>query len=205
MASCNIQRYVQEALKAIPDHVLDAPPPELDALPAFSLPQPLPPPHSTSAHAGTDVSSPSAALLPESSADAGDASGEQSRELQQVALLGTSEAIADVREAAAAPRQAEQAAAGWAPASGEEQIAEPKRLRLDSSTAGDARGTGAAEDQSGIALEDHQHVKGQSSLEQGLKQAQEGDVDAGSALDHHSEQEGKHRPFLEKGRVLVSA
>ena len=37
------QSCMQEAMKAIPDHVLDAAPPQLDALPAFSLPQPLHP------------------------------------------------------------------------------------------------------------------------------------------------------------------
>ncbi len=196
---------VQEALKAIPEEVLDAPPPQLDALPAFALPQPLPPPHSTSAHAGIGASTVTAALVPESLAAAGDAPGERSRKQQQQADLACTEDIADVREGTAAPQQAAHAAAACVSASSEDQIAEPKRLRLDSCAAGDVPGAAMAENHSGIAPDDQHQSEGQSSLEQGLQYAQEGGIDDGLALEQHSEQAGKHRPYLEKGRVLVSA
>ena len=204
MGPCDHCRHAQEALKTIPDHVLDAPPPQLDALPTFSLPEPLPPPHSALAHAGGGVSSLNAALLPKSVADPAGASEEHSREQQQAALLGTSQAIADIREATAASRQPEHAAAVSMSGSGGEGTAEAKRLRLDSCAAGDVPGAGAAEDHSGVALDPH-HIEGQSTLEQGLQHAQEEGIDAAMALEQHPEQTGKHRPYLEKGRVLVSA
>ena len=215
------QSCMQEAMKAIPDHVLDAAPPQLDALPAFSLPQPLPPGHSTLAHAGsctgtlahagTGVSSPGAAVLPDLSADSGPKSGEQNREHQHVAPFETSEQVADSREASAAPQHAKHAAVLCMSSGGGEGIAETKRLCLDSSTAGDVPLAGANQDQSRVARDSAQQPdqahESRPGQEQGLQHAEDtgGGIDLTQCLDQHSEQAEKHHPYLDKGRLLVSA
>lgn len=196
-----ISMRMQEALKAIPDQVLDAPPPQLDVLPAFSLPQPLPPAHSTSANVRSAVSSLDAAVVPNPLADAAHVSGEQ----RQAASLGASEGTNGMREASAAPQQAEHAAALYMSASGGEKAAETKRLRLDSGAAGNFPLAGAAEDQSEVARDVGHEVESQSTLEQGVQHAQEGHAGIQSVLEQHCEQAERHDTLLEKGRVLVSA
>ena len=192
---------LQEALKAIPDQVLDAPPPQLDVLPAFSLPQTLPPSHSTSGSVRSGVSSLDAAVAPSLLAYAAHIHEEQ----PQAARLGASAGITDMRETSAAQRQAEHTAAMCVSASAGEGTAESQRLCLDSGAAVDVPLAGAAEDQSDVARGDRHEVESESTLEQGLQHAQKGDAGVHSALEQHCEQAGRHSTLLEKGRVLVSA
>ena len=198
---------LQEAMKAIPDQVLDAPPPQLDALPAFSLPQPLPPLRhapadarsctGTSANARAGVSSPGAALLSASSAGAAPIPGEQSSERWQ-APLQASEVAADVGEPSAA-RQGERAGVLC---SGE-GTAETKRLRLNSSRAGDVPLAGAAQVAQGSA----QLPDSGPCQNQGAQHVEDtgGGMYVTQCLEQQSEQAGKHHSCLDKSRLLVSA
>ena len=196
-------------MKAVPDQVLDAPPPQLEALPAFTLPQPLPPPHSTLARAGNGASSAGAALALDGRANGVHSSGQQSTEQQQeqAGSLGTSRGLAGVQDASAAPRRAERAGLLAASASGGEATAEAKRLRLDSDTAAHAPLADMAEGQTWMAQDSSQQADRSLGLAQALQQAQEQGRSAEHAqcLAQQPERAEKQRSFLEQTGVLVTS
>ena len=221
-------------MKTIPDHVLDAPPPQLEALPAFSLPEPLPCPHSSSAHAGNGASSRAGTLVLAHAADTASNYGKQMLEQQQeIVTLGASQEVADVRETSsvamvaaeyavplcasaaeegtakapssreAAPQHTtEHVATACASAPGEQEVADAKRLRLDSEA---ARSVSHAIPPGGQELQGLQQVERRSGLEEGLEHAQQGEVGLVEDSDQQFEQADRRHAFLKEGRVLISA
>ena len=217
-------------MKTVPDCVLDAPPPQLEALPAFLLPEPLPSPHSTSAHAGNGASSGVRALVPALAADEARNSGKQ--EQQEIVSVGTSQEIADVRKSSAVPTiaaghaaplcasAAEEEGTVQAPsvreasaaqqhttehaatAPGEQGTADAKRLRLDSEA---ARDVSHAIPPGGQEQHGSQRVERCSGLEEGLERAQEGGAELVEHLDQQLEQADRRHAFLKESRVLISA
>jgi len=223
-------------MKTIPDHVLDAPPPQLEALPAFLLPEPLPCPHSTSAHAGNGASSGEGTLVLALAADSASNLGKQMPQQQQgIVSLSRSQEAADVREtssvpmiaaehavplciseteegtgkalsvreASAAPQHtSEHVATACAVAPGEQEIADAKRLRLDSEA---ASGVSHAIPPGGQEQHGSQQVERRLGLEEGLEHAQQGEVELVEHLDQQCEQADGRHAFLKEGRVLISA
>jgi len=222
-------------MKTIPDHVLDAPPPQLEALPAFLLPEHLPCPHSTSAHAGNGASSGAGTLVPALAADTASNHGKHMpRQQQGIVSLGTSQEVADVRETSSVPtiaaehavplcasateegtaralsiREAsavpqlttEYAATACASAPGEHEIADAKRLRLDSKA---ASGVSHAIPPGGHEQHGSQQVERRSGIEEGSEHLQQGEVEVVEHLDQFEQADGRHA-FLKEGRVLISA
>ena len=58
-----LHALLQEAMKVVPDRVLDAPPPQLEALPDFTLPEALPQPHGALACSGPQLVTEAAMLI----------------------------------------------------------------------------------------------------------------------------------------------
>ena len=58
-----LHALLQEAMKVVPECVLDAPPPQLEALPDFTLPEALPQPHGALASSGLQLVAEAAVLI----------------------------------------------------------------------------------------------------------------------------------------------
>lgn len=193
-------------MKVVPEHVLDAPSPQLEALPEFSLPQPMPPSLNSLASLGNGTSS--AAAGP-SSRDAAFSSGVHigGNERQQAELAGDAEDIADVRVPCGAVQYAVGcAAAGSASAEAEEEAsAEAKRLRINSAALR-AAPTAAAGEQGGNLL---QHSQIQQPEGHAMTSDQAGEAGAGAEFcsdqQPHLKQTDGQSALLLRSRILISS
>ena len=194
-------------MKVLPEQVLDALPPQLEALPEFSLPQPMPPPLNSLASLGNGTSS--AAAGP-SSRDAAFSSGVHigGNERQHAELAGDAEDIADVRVPCGAVQYAVGcAAAGSASAEAEEEAsAEAKRLRINSAAALRAAPTAAAGEQGGDLL---QHSQIQQPEGHAMTSDQAGEAGAGAEFcsdqQPHLKQTDGQSALLLRSRILISS
>ena len=193
-------------MKVVPEHVLDAAPPQLEALPQFSLPQPMPPP--LKSLASLENGTASVAARP-NSRDAAFSPGVHigGNERQQAGLAGGAEEVADVRVPCGAVQHAVGcAAAGSGSAEEEEEAsAEAKRLRLDSAALRTAPATAAGE-QGGDLL---QHFQRQQPEGHAMTLDQAGEAGAGaeqySDQEPHLKQTDGQPALLLRSRLLISA
>ena len=193
-------------MKVVPEHVLDALPPQLEALPEFSLPQPMPPPPNSLASLGNGTTS--AAAGP-SSRDAAFSSGVHigGNERQQAGSAGDAEDIADVRVPCGAVQHAVGCAAcSSASGEGEEEAsAEAKRLRLDSAALR-AAPIAAAGEQGGdlLQISQIQQPEGHAMTSDQAGEAGAGAEHCSDQQPHFKQTDGQSALLL-RSRLLISS
>lgn len=186
-------------MKTLPDRVLDAPPPQLEALPAFSLPQPLPQRPSTLPRSGNDTAVSAASPAPALPGDAA-----HSSEVHPHVSSGSGgEGSTSKKEPSTSPQHmAVYATLLHASAGGEEAAAEAKRMRLNGSTASELPLVDfAAVEQSSVQNE----VQQPQSHGESLQQAEDGRDSTGQHMEQHSEQTEHQPAYRQESRQLISA
>ena len=190
---------LQEAMKVVPDRVLDAPPPQLEALPDFTLPEALPQPHGALACSGLQLVT-EAAMLASARQKTGAANSEAGLTGQHqpaTALRALDATMATGKLSSTMQQGAGIAAVADGSVGGAAGPAEAKRMCLKS----DADSATAAAQQSGTAGESLEVDASAEPLPQAISHL----MTADQCLNTEPEQaEGQHA-FVQQRRQLVSA
>ena len=190
---------LQEAVKVVPDGVLDAPPPQLEALPDFTLPEALPQPHGALACSGLQLVT-EAAMLASARRETGAANSEAGLTGQHEpatalraldATMATGKLLPTMQQGAGIAAVADGSVGGAA------GPADAKRMCLKS----DADSATAAAQQSGTAGESLEVDASAEPLPQAISHL----MTADQCLKTEPEPtEGQHA-FVQQRRQLVSA